>query len=1501
MSSPNTNEKDLPGADPLAPFHPLVSDWFLRELGPPTPVQAAAWPHISDRKHVLITAPTGSGKTLTAFLWGLNQFLAGNWACGQTRILYVSPLKALNNDIQRNLISPLNGLRHSFTQAGEPFPDIHVLTRSGDTPGAERRRMERHPPEILITTPESLNLLLAAKGGRRILATVETVILDEIHAVISSKRGVHLMTAVERLVRLAGEFQRIAVSATVNPLQTVADVVGGYVYDRAGHLQPRPVTIVQTPQTKRYDITIDFPLSLGDIPPEGGIWPILADELRETIRANRSTLIFARTRSLCEQLTQLINADEPTPLAYAHHGSLSREIRETVEQHMKDGKLKAIVATNSLELGIDVGELDQVILLQSPASVAAAIQRAGRSGHRVGETSKAQLIPTHGHDALEAAVLATAITTHDIAPLHPVVCPLDILAQVIVGTLTDGDWTVETLFRAVRTSYAYRTLEREQFDLVMGMLSGRYATSRIGELRPRIAIDGLTGTVQLRRGALTVLRTSGGTIPDRGYFRLRQQGSNAIIGELDEEFVWEARPGQQMAFGTQTWRINTITHNDVMVSQGGDPSASAPFWRGEAVSRDFHFSERVGLFLEEMNRHLDSADLKGKLQADCRLSPAASDLLAGYLTRQRDRTQCDLPHRHHILVEQIDSGPGGTAGGRQIAIHTFWGRRVNRPFALCLEAAWDARFGGELETYASDDAVFLVLEQAIDAAELLSLVAANQVEELLRKSLQNSGFFGARFRECAGAALLLPRGGMRKRIPLWINRLRSQRLLESVQSFGDFPIVLETWRTCLRDHFDMEALHALLGEVQDGMICWSEIHRHAPSPFASTVAWRQINAYMYRDDTPARRDKPGLREDILKTAVFTESLRPTIPRPIVEEFIAKRDCLHPGYVPDSPLELVEWVKERLLIPLPRWKAVLKALEAHVPEEVSDIITQAASRLARITPKGADAGLIAAREDIPRLYASLWDAVTVTDLFGETISPDPLDSPAESDDGAAAIVGQWLQFSRAITPDALSRILGLSPERLQDAIEDLVDARQIVTGALIEGETVETVSDSENVEIMLRMRRARAIPQIQTLSIDHLPLFLAVYQGLNEPTAADHAGDRLDQLVGLPAKAELWETELLPARLNAYDPAILDNAVGENGILWLGHGQGLVRFAFEDDLVLLESPEAGTVDRARHCRELFPDGETRCALPELISSSGLGTRELSDQLWECVWHGQISNDSAAVLRYGIQTAFTAPRALPPDPVVPRNSHPQRHRLRKARRRPPATFTGVHCRTPFSGHWLVVPWEQAEPADLLECEDRNRDRARLVLDRYGIVFRELLANEPAELQWSAVFRSLRLMELAGEIVSGRFFDDVPGPQFASPHAVAMLRSGLPSEAMYWMNATDPASTAGLGLGPRKSRLPSRLPSTHVAFRGATPILLSKRFGRDLTIHVGPDDPDFGRALGPLRNLLERRVSPRSSLEVHHINGVPAAQSEFVPALREYLEVIKDLKHLLLYKRR
>ncbi|HUU68290.1 MAG TPA: DEAD/DEAH box helicase [Planctomycetota bacterium] len=1492
----------------LSLFHPLIGRWFAERIGTPTDVQAKAWPEIAAGRHVLVTAPTGTGKTLTAFLWAINQLVVGEWELGRVRVLYVSPLKALNNDVRRNLLRPLAELGETFAAAGQPMPQIHVFTRSGDTEPAERRRMLSHPPEILITTPESLNIILSSQQAR-LLTGISTVILDEIHSIAGGKRGTHLITAVDRLVRLApGGFQRIALSATVKPLDVIADFVGGYeMHEHAGGIEyrKRRVSVIQSSASKTYDVCVRAPENARSEP--GTWWAALVRELKRIIARNRSTLLFTNNRRLCEKIALLINEGEPKPLAYSHHGSLSRETRVVVEERLKRGELAAIVATNSLELGIDIGALDEVVLIQTPNSISSAVQRVGRAGHQVGETSRGELFPTFGRDFLSAAVVAPGIGRQDIESIRPISAPLDVLAQVIVSMTATETWELDKLYAFLRTSYPYRDLSRKHFDLVTEMLAGRYADTRLRELRPLVSIDRIdaagmpVATIRGREGAARRVYMAGGTIPDRGYFNLRHAATNARIGQLDEEFVWESDVGEAFILGTQAWKIERITHNDVFVLPAGRRPARAPFWRAEEINREYHLSERIAEFLETADAELDDPRLADRLKAEHLMDGLAANELAEFLRRQKTFTGAPLPHRHHVLIEHC-AYIENPLESQQVIIHTLWGGTVNRPFALALAAAWEAKYGSRLEVYTNNDSISLVVPSSFNPRDLLTLVSPDQLETLLRRKLEQTGFFGARFRENAARALLLTRQSYNKRLPLWLNRLRSKKLLDAIARFEDFPILVETWRTCLQDEFDLPQLRRLLDELRSGVIRTTEATTPAPSPFAEDIVWYQTNKFMYMDDAPEAAITSRLRDDLLKELVFSSELRPAIPQDVVRQFQQKLHRVAPGYAPGTPLELLDWVKERMLIPQAEWDELLVAAERDSHSTADELLRPVAGRLALVRLPGSEAPAVMAAESVHRLLAALQvaegEAALAPVLPGVSfrLPPAPAAPPAAEDrDPAADWLGQWLQFYGPVSREFITRTIGIPEQRLNDIIETLLDMRQVVVDELIEGSTEVQICDSENLEILLRLTRAQARPSFTALPADRLALFLAARHGLtNRGSGIEDLRKALEKLLGFPAPPELWETDILPARLWPYQTAWMDSLMQQSDLIWFGRDRFgrrdrkvVLCFSCNLDLLQDEPTEPEQEDQDERARQpaarIIPDQLGRYSFASLLQFTKKPSAELARELWDAVWRGEVTNDSFAALRSGILNKFRSAA----EPAASR---------RPSRR---AGFARWTSSRPFAGNWYALrPPEM--PGDSLEREELNKDRVRLLLDRYGIFFRELLARELPSIHWGSIFRALRLMELSGEILSGYFFEGIPGLQFISHDAFRELQgNSLPQDAVFWINATDPVSLCGLGVDELSGSLPPRVQSTHLVYHGTAVVMISRRNGKELDIRVAPDHPRLAEYFRLFRDFLTRQFLPMKSVVIETINGEPAQHSPYLAALRTQFDLSADYRGVRLWK--
>ncbi len=1472
-------------------FHPLVRRWFTERFAAPTDAQAKAWPIIARGEHVLVSAPTGSGKTLTAFLWALDSLIAGRWSPGGVRGLYLSPLKALGSDVRKNLLAPLGELRALFEREGCRFPSLRVMTRSGDTPDDERRAMLRHPPEILITTPESLNLMLTGSQSRQIFGGLRTVILDEIHALAASKRGTHMMCAVERLTLSAGEFQRVALSATVRPAERIAAWMAGYQCGDLGpdaSYRPRPVAVVRSEDKRTIALRLQTPdVDIVQGPDASDLWwQALAGDLKAIVARNRSTLIFANSRRTVEKIARLLNTGEDEPIAYSHHGSLAREVRLDVEERMKAGRLRAVVATGSLELGIDIGSVDEVVLIGTPGSVAQSLQRIGRADHRVGGTSRATLFPLHGLDGAQAASMAGQVGVGAIEEARPVVGALDVLAQVLLSMGCGVTWDLDRLFAFVRTIAAYHELSRRHFDPVVAMLAGRYADAPVRELKPRVLLDPVKNTFTTRAGTEFLIYQSGGTIPDRGYYHLRLVDSKAVIGELDEEFVCERRLGDQFTLGTQAWRIHAITHNDVEVTPA-DPSAPMiPFWKADEQNRSTETSFALLDFFDHCENHLDESAFADQLCRDRGMDPPAAESLVRFLRKQREVARAPLPGRQRVLVECSKDSAAQSEGG-QVILHTFWGGRLNRPLAIAFAEAWERAHGTTLEVFASNDQIVFTLPDPFDPHELFSLVERHSLEQLLRAGLEKTALFGARFRENAGRALLLPRGDARKRYPLWLGRLRSKKLLASVLRFEDFPIVLESWRDLLEDEFDLHTLTGLLGDIADGRITLHTIRPTHSTPFSDGVVFRQTNYHMYLDDAPGAAARSNLSDNLFQDLFHGAMAQPTVPAALAAAFAEKLSRAHPDYAPSTREEILLAVRELVLPPklvVDRW---IERLPAADPMAGVD---DALAHLVVLVLPGASEERVADLADLPRILflrgARPQELPVLRSLRIAGREPLPYlyeHSYRSDEEGGATLVEEYLRGCAMVSGDEISAALGLSAAELRPLLDELLETESIVSGCQVEGRAEPLFCDAENAERLLRLhrasRRVQAERNLPTRPLGDLYPFLAEWQSLgSNPGGLEALQQSLDRLFGYPLPAELWEQAVLPSRLAPYYPSWLDTLFQSYGLGWLGAGGKRLLFAFPSDNVLFcEGDTHAAQDQTAPVLGKLGESAHGLGFFELANATGIDTATLGEALWALAWEGHVSSDSFETVRRGILNDFSAEKL---GELSGRGGFRRWERSR-----------------PGVGVWRVV--DAGSPDGAIENAEAEKDRARIVLGRYGVVFRELLERELPALRWSRLFRALRLLELSGEIVAGHFFAGVPGLQFATQAAIRRLGEPLPSERIYFVNACDPASLCGLGLPDLPSHLPRRIPSHWTVLRGSELVLVLQRNGRDLLVLKLPGDPVLEASLGIYPFLLGRQFAPVPSTNVETVNGQNAATSPYADDLRR-IGFVNDYRGMTLWKR-
>jgi ATP-dependent Lhr-like helicase len=1183
-------------SDPLSRFTEPVAEWFRGSFDEPTRAQSLGWPAIADGDSTLLLAPTGSGKTLAAFLTALDGFVRDPEERG-TRVLYISPLKALNHDIERNLRAPL---------AGIPFVRRpRVAVRSGDTPQRERTAMRREPPDILITTPESLYLMLTS-GARDVLRTVEQVIVDEIHAVAATKRGAHLALSLERLEHLTGRsLQRVGLSATQRPLEEVARFLGG----------DREVTIVDAGAAKQLDLEVIVPVDdmreLGAAPavegePRISIWPAVYPRLLELVREHRSTIVFVNNRRSAERVANRLNELAEEEIARAHHGSIAREQRLEIEDMLKRGDLPALVATSSLELGIDMGAVDLVVQIESPKSVAAGLQRVGRAGHSVGEASRGRFFPKWRGDLLETAVVTRRMREGEIEHTRVPRQPLDVLAQQVVAAVAMDEWAIGDLYDMMRRAYPYAELSRPQFEGVLEMLAGRYPSDEFAELRPRIVWDRAAGTVRGRDGARRLAVVSGGTIPDRGLYGVFLADSGARVGELDEEMVYEARQGEVFQLGATSWRIEQITRDRVLVSPAPGVPGKMPFWKGDGIGRPAELGRAVGEATR--TRRFGELDVR-----------AASNLTA-YLDDQREATGA-VPDDRTIVVERFRD----EIGDWRICVLSPFGGRVHAPWAMAIEKRMSDALGIEVEATWADDGIAIRLPDA-DAAPPTELIlpAADEVEDLVIEQVGSSPLFAARFRENAARALLLPRRRPGQRTPLWQQRLKAHDLQQVASKYGSFPIVLETYREVLSDVFELGALRELLASIGRGDVRLVDVESAHPSPFASSLLFDYIATYMYEGDTPlAERRAQALTLDrsLLAELLAAGDLRELLDAEAIDEVEAElqrrdraltADELHDllrrtGDLPaEGPVAAPQLVRER------------RAIEVRL-----------AGRRRLIAAE--DAGLYrdGAGVSIPR---------GVPVAFLEPV-PDAL----------RRLVMRHARGHGPFTADELRERLGVDPE---PALRELA-----AEGALIEGGFRPGGTGREWIEpdVLRRVRRrtlARLRRAVEPVEPDALARFLPGWQGIGRDMGGgeNRLREVISQLGGVALPVAAWEQDVLPLRIPGYRPALLDALCASGEVVWIGAGEGRVAVYLRDDAPLLhtsepEVPEGSAVaDALRDRGALF--------FRELVELVGEPERAVLAQLWELVWSGAVTNDAWHPLRSGGRIPL---RTVPP-PVVRRRARP-----------------------------------------------------------------------------------------------------------------------------------------------------------------------------------------------------------------------------------------------------
>lgn len=1421
--------------------HACTREWFERAFDEPTLAQTKGWPSIWAGESTLLLAPTGSGKTLAAFMVAIDRLLFGEPPKAKgVRVLYVSPLKALGVDVERNLRAPLAGVRAIAERDGVAIRDLSVGIRSGDTPANERARMLRHPPDVLITTPESLYLMLTSQAAK-ILETVETVIVDEIHSVVPSKRGSHLALTLERLEEhCAAPVQRIGLSATQRPLDEVACFLGGFEKGK-----PRPVKIVDAGHHKAFDIRIEVPvedmarldLEKMDADEEGpiSIWPAIHPRLVELIREHRSTIVFVNGRRLAERLALAINETADEDLARAHHGSLAKDIRRDIEDRLKRGDLPAMVATSSLELGIDIGAVDLVIQIEAPPSVASGIQRIGRAGHQVGAVSFGRIFPKYRHDLLACAAVTQHVHEGRVEATYYPRNPLDVLAQQIVAmVVSEPGISVDALYVQIARAAPFHDLPQRSFEGVLDMLSGRFPSDRFGELRARITWDRIENTLQPRRGAKMLAIANAGTIPDRGLYGVFLASSDkpVRVGELDEEMVFESREGEIFLLGATSWRIEEITHDRVMVTPAPGEPGKMPFWHGDRPGRPIEFGRAIGALARELTK-APQADAVERLVKQHGLDVRAADNLVRYLHDQKAATG-EIPTDKRIVVERFIDEIGDWC----VTIMTPFGAQVHAPWVTAVTAQLIQQRGLDADSMWSDDGMVFRMAEVDEPPDTdLFFPDADEVERLVTHRLGETALFAARFRENAGRALLLPRRRPGKRQPLWAQRRKSSQLLNVASEFRDFPILLETYRECLKDVFDLPALVQLLKDVQDRKVRVTTADTRQASPFASALLFHYVASFMYEGDAPlAERRAQALTLDHaqLRELLGEPELRELLDADAVEEVERRLQKL------DYPIKHADAIHDRLLAlgDLSRDEIALRAApELDVEATLDELV-----RHRRV---------VRAAIGNEQRYVAVEDVAKYRDALGMVYPPG---LPQSLLGPVADALGQLIaRFARTHGPFTAEEIvtrfgIGIGP------VSSVLRARA-EDGRLVEGELLPTRllhergrrggrehCDPEVLKQIKRRSLAKLRAQVEPVDPKAYARFAATWHGLgSDRRGPDAIAAIVEQLQGAPLTISSLESRVFPARLGQFDARDLDSLCAAGEVVWrgvqsLGARDGRIALYLADHFPLL-APASEPVEGelAATLRELF---QTKGALffRDLVRETGRISSEVFETLWDMVWAGELTNDTLAPIRSLLAGTKRSGRGIA-----------SRGRSRRGR---PAAPPGSE------GRWSLLPPPEGSHTERVQALTAQ------LLERHGVLVREAAAAEVLEGGFSAIYPVLKNMEEIGRARRGYFVDGLGATQFALPGCEDRLRDHRDppeeSSAAIVLAADDPANPYGAALpwpSDAEGEQPKRAAGAQVVlFEGALVGYIGKS-GERLTTFLPDTEPELGRAARALADAVGR----------------------------------------------
>lgn len=1500
-----------PDADPLALFHPAVRAWFRSTFPSPTRPQVLGWPAIARGDSTLILAPTGTGKTLAAFLWGIERvmFAPVPPSDRRCRVLYISPIKALAVDVDRNLRAPIAGIAATARDLGEPFHEPAISVRTGDTPAVERTRFARHPADILITTPESLYLLLTS-NARSALQSIETVILDEIHALVPTKRGTHLALSLERLEHLCGRpLQRIGLSATQRPLDEVAHFLGGaepprapvgsphplspddalQEFESATHAAFRPVTVVDASERKRLDLRVEVPLEdmsrLDQIAPSTpgeyvrpSIWSAINPKLLELVRAHRSTLIFVNARRLAEKISAAINDLAGEMLVRAHHGSVAVSQRKEIEERLKSGELRGLVATSSLELGIDMGAIDLVVQIESPPSVASGMQRIGRASHQVNAVSNGIIFPKFRADLVACAAVTRAMYDGEVEAVRYPRNALDVLAQQVVAAVAIDDWTVDDLFGLVRRAAPYSSLPRPLFESVLDMLAGRYPSEEFAGLRPRLTWDRVGNRLSAREGARHIAVVNAGTIPDRGLYGVFLAGAKtgARVGELDEEMVFESRVGDVIVLGASSWRIDDISHDRVTVSPAAGEPGKMPFWHGDSAGRPAEFGRRIGA----MTRRLASLPRPAAFTAlvdEHSLDAVAAENLLRYLEDQSAATG-RIPSDEDIVVERMRD----ELGDWRLCVLSPFGQRVHAPWCMAATARVKEEYALDAEAMWADDGFVLRLpdtDQPIDTSLLLPDPA--RFRDLVLKQLAGTSLFAARFREAAGRALLLPQRRPGIRSPLWAQRKRASDLLALAARYERFPMILETYRECVRDEFDLASAGAVLRDIANGRIRVTTVDSQKPSPFASALLFFYVANYIYEGDAPLaerRAQALSIDQSQLEELLGDTDFRELLDSSAIELTETQLQMLDPDYHARHADALHDMLLR--LGDLSAAEIAARAMNNDVAQSVREL--EQAGRVLRMRIAGEDR------------YVAIEDAARYRDALGVKLPPNL--PPAWLQPARAPLLELVRRYARThgpFTTATISSRFGVPPAQVEPQLKALHAGAKLLEGEFRPGGLHREWVDPEVLRSIRRRSLARLRKEIEPAEQRVFARLVSRWQGtISRRRGPAALLDAIDALQGAALPASELEREILPARIADYRAGDLDALLASGEVVWVGRESvgerdGRVALYLAQSLPLLLPANVNVDVKLESVRASKIHAYLREAgasfFPALHAAAGGGfPGDTIDALWELVWAGLITNDTLHPLR-----SLVHPPDRKPRPVAADGPPGSPQFLRRFRAR-----TGED--SPAHGRWSLVADRILAAPNVTQW---SAAMSQQLLVRYGIVMRETAVAENISGGYGSIYPALRTMEESGWVRRGMFVAALGAAQFAAPAAVDMLRSlrNDPErpESVH-LAATDPANAYGALLPwPREEESDAAHGLARAA--GASVVLVNgvlaaflRRRNPAVRVFLPDLEPDRSRYAGALARKLAdvalERQSPKEGVFVGEINGAPAADHFLAPFLED-----------------